>query len=318
LSSLSVAAEHDVTDGIEKHRRRTGSDHRPQHLLDDRIGNSRRAELRDKSPRQSQRTLIVRISTRRSDIVPSVLGLQQPLRHSSDVQSTSRRFSIFDGRRNTLVRPVLGVCGSRTGSRTGLYTGDRPTISLVSTRFTQCVPSRSQTSEDRRRHAQSHAARHTERNGHASRARLETNFEFERQGKIRDTLQVSAILLGLRTGVDQDTSHHFLHSATVHASFCAVLQRAETECRVGFRIGIVQASFYRKTVVNVRKRSNVRLIADPHKLARAAGKATFKRSEIINSDLVLVEMERSKIVLNKPIAIGFTILEYAQLVMFHF
>ena len=77
-------------------------------------------------------------------------------------------------------------------------------------------------------------------------------------------------------------------------------------------------SFYGKSVENVRKRTNVRLITDPQKLVRAAGKATFKRSEIINSDLVLVEMARSKVVLNKPIAIGFTILEFAKLVMFRF
>jgi len=49
---------------------------------------------------------------------------------------------------------------------------------------------------------------------------------------------------------------------------------------------------------------NIRLITDPKKLVRAAGKATFKRSEIINADLVLVETTRPKILLNKPIGIG--------------
>ena len=45
-------------------------------------------------------------------------------------------------------------------------------------------------------------------------------------------------------------------------------------------------SFYGKTVENVRNRVNIRLLADPNKLVRAVGKATFKRSEIINSDPV--------------------------------
>jgi len=60
------------------------------------------------------------------------------------------------------------------------------------------------------------------------------------------------------------------------------------------------------------------LVTDPQKMVRAAGKATFKRCEIINSDLVLVESERPKITLNKPVAIGFTILEFAKLVMCEF
>ena len=77
-------------------------------------------------------------------------------------------------------------------------------------------------------------------------------------------------------------------------------------------------AFYGKMVENVRNRVNIKLLADPKKLVRAVGKATFKRSEIINSDLVLVESARLKIVLNKPIAIGFTILEFAKLVMYEF
>jgi len=75
-------------------------------------------------------------------------------------------------------------------------------------------------------------------------------------------------------------------------------------------------SFYGKTVENVRKRMNAKLVTDPQKMVRAAGKATFKRCEIINSDLVLVESQRTKIMLNKPVAIGFTILEFAKLVMY--
>jgi len=63
---------------------------------------------------------------------------------------------------------------------------------------------------------------------------------------------------------------------------------------------------------------NAKLVTDPQKMVRAAGKATFKRCEIINSDLVLVESEQTKITLNKPVAIGFTILEFAKLVMCEF
>ena len=95
------------------------------------------------------------------------------------------------------------------------------------------------------------------------------------------------------------------------------MSRDGMQCRISNQ-ELFANSFHGKTVENLRKQTNVRLIADLHKLVGAAGKATFKRSEIINSDLILVEIERSKIVLDKPIAIGFTILEYAKLVMFRF
>jgi len=77
-------------------------------------------------------------------------------------------------------------------------------------------------------------------------------------------------------------------------------------------------SFYGNTLENVRKRMNARLVTDQQKIVRAAGKATFKRCEIINLELVLVESECTKIMLNKPVAIGFTILKFAKHVMYEF
>jgi len=85
-----------------------------------------------------------------------------------------------------------------------------------------------------------------------------------------------------------------------------------------FESGLYKLFANGKTVENVRKRMNAKLVTDPQKMVRAAGKATFKRREVINSDLVLVETERTKITLSKPVAIGFTILEFAKLVMYEF
>ena len=67
-------------------------------------------------------------------------------------------------------------------------------------------------------------------------------------------------------------------------------------------------AFYGKTVENVRNRVNVRLISDPRKFVKAVGKASYKRSQIINTDLALVENVKGKILLSKPIAFGCTIL----------
>ena len=73
-----------------------------------------------------------------------------------------------------------------------------------------------------------------------------------------------------------------------------------------------------KTMENVRNRVNVRLIVDPDNLTKAVSKPSFRQSEIINQDLVMVKAARGKIMLNKPIAVGFAILELSKLIMYQF
>ena len=62
----------------------------------------------------------------------------------------------------------------------------------------------------------------------------------------------------------------------------------------------------------------MRLIADPNKLTKAVCKPSFRQSEIIIPDLVMVNIAYSKIMLNKPIAVGFAILELSKLIMYQF
>jgi len=73
-----------------------------------------------------------------------------------------------------------------------------------------------------------------------------------------------------------------------------------------------------KTLEQVRNRSNIRLIADSNKLTKAVSKVSFRQSEIINSELVMVKSARRQVTLNKPIAVGFTILELSKLIMYRF
>ena len=68
----------------------------------------------------------------------------------------------------------------------------------------------------------------------------------------------------------------------------------------------------------VRHRQNIRLIADPAKLRKAVSKLSYRMSQIINADLVMVRAARQKVVLNKPIAVGFCILELSKLIMYKF
>ena len=81
---------------------------------------------------------------------------------------------------------------------------------------------------------------------------------------------------------------------------------------------LIANTFYGKTVENVRKCSNIRLIADEKRFVRTVAKATYKRSAIINDQLALVENMNVKILLCKPIAVGCTILEIAKFIMHQF
>ena len=58
--------------------------------------------------------------------------------------------------------------------------------------------------------------------------------------------------------------------------------------------------------------------ADTNKLTKAVGKVSFQQSEIINSELVMVKSARHQVTLNKPSAVGFTILELSKLIMYRF
>ena len=65
-------------------------------------------------------------------------------------------------------------------------------------------------------------------------------------------------------------------------------------------------------------RVNIRLIADPAKLRKAASKPSCRQAQIINPDLVTVRAAAQEVRLNKPIAVGFCILELSKLTMYKF
>jgi len=59
-----------------------------------------------------------------------------------------------------------------------------------------------------------------------------------------------------------------------------------------------------KTMEQVWHCINTRLIADPNRLLKVVNKVWFQQREIINSELVMIRGVRTKVKLNKPIAVG--------------
>ena len=75
-------------------------------------------------------------------------------------------------------------------------------------------------------------------------------------------------------------------------------------------------SLYGKTVENIRKRVDLRICNSEKKLVTCASKATFKRTIDITDDLILAELSKEMVCLDKPIYIGQAVLDLSKLRMY--
>ena len=73
-----------------------------------------------------------------------------------------------------------------------------------------------------------------------------------------------------------------------------------------------------KSCESVRKRCNVKLISDKKLYQRCVNKPNFMSSKIIDKNFVTLHCSKSVLTLNKPVYVGFTILELSKLKMYKF
>jgi len=73
-----------------------------------------------------------------------------------------------------------------------------------------------------------------------------------------------------------------------------------------------------KTMECVRNRGNIQLVSNPTKVKKLIAKPQLEQFRIINDETVLIDRDRSKLTLNKPIYCGFAILELSKLHMYMF
>jgi hypothetical protein len=81
---------------------------------------------------------------------------------------------------------------------------------------------------------------------------------------------------------------------------------------------LVNNAFFGKSMENVRKRRNVQLVDDEAKLKKLLAQPQLEQFLIVNEDMVVVDRVRSKVKLNKPIYIGFSVLEISKVLIFDF
>ena len=81
---------------------------------------------------------------------------------------------------------------------------------------------------------------------------------------------------------------------------------------------LMNNSVFGKTMENIRKRVDVRLITDEKKLLKMASKPTYVSSKIFNENLVAVHKIKETLTLNKPAYVGMCILDLSKTLMYDF
>ena len=75
-------------------------------------------------------------------------------------------------------------------------------------------------------------------------------------------------------------------------------------------------ALFGKTMEDVRKRINYKLVTDEEKFIKLARSPFFHDRDIITEDIVGVHMLKAKVTLNKPIFVGQAVLDYSKLEMY--
>ena len=73
-----------------------------------------------------------------------------------------------------------------------------------------------------------------------------------------------------------------------------------------------------KTMENVRKRMRYDLVTDKKRFQKLVNDVTFKGHDHISENLVGVSRSKNRVVLDKPIIVGFSILELSKVLMYDF
>ena len=81
---------------------------------------------------------------------------------------------------------------------------------------------------------------------------------------------------------------------------------------------LMNNSVFGKTMENIRKRVDVRLITDENKLLKYSSKPTYVSSKIFNEDLVAVHKIKETLTLNRPAYVGICILDLSKTLMYDF
>jgi len=83
---------------------------------------------------------------------------------------------------------------------------------------------------------------------------------------------------------------------------------------------LMNNSVFGKTMENLRKRVNIKLVrsSEEDKLRRLIASPAFARANIFDNDLAAIQMHKTRLVLNRPVYVGMSILDLSKNLMYDF
>ena len=77
-------------------------------------------------------------------------------------------------------------------------------------------------------------------------------------------------------------------------------------------------SVFGKTMENIRRQRDIKLVTTDKKKSKLVPEPNYHTINYISEDLLIIEMNKTKVKMNKPIYLELSILEISKLLMFKF
>ena len=81
---------------------------------------------------------------------------------------------------------------------------------------------------------------------------------------------------------------------------------------------LMNNSVFRKTMENVRKHRDVRLVKTEGKRNKLASEPNYHTTKHISENLLTIQMKKTKVKMNKPVYFGMSILDISKMLMYEF
>ena len=81
---------------------------------------------------------------------------------------------------------------------------------------------------------------------------------------------------------------------------------------------LLNNSFYGKTMENVRKYRDIRLVNNENQRSKIASEPNYNGTKYISEDSLIMELKKRDIYMNKPLYLGQAVLDHSQKLMYEF
>ena len=81
---------------------------------------------------------------------------------------------------------------------------------------------------------------------------------------------------------------------------------------------LMNNSVFGKTMENIRRHRDIKLVTTDRKRSKLVSEPNYHTINLISEDLLITEMKKAKVKMNKPIYLGLSILEISKILMYEF